>query len=330
MFAVFFGPKGCCLSTASPLFLVVSAKTRVAHQKWRRRVNSARKACRGRSCYTTHSPRKLTWTTPTIFCSNFWVITAIFTTVGLIYVPSMPDLVRFHAHAPASTSSSPTGLTLPPVPEFDSPSNPPQWFDPPHRDQIFWLKKVATVVRRSAKISWQVFTIGLPVTDMPYLLPTEPLLPDSLAAAAQVEPSNKATSFLLNITGGINPDAEAWSVKGERHSAMALSLGRQKNKHNRLISSSLEPLHPLLGFPHKPKLFMQSHAAPDSIKSQWQPQMAELEMIVAELALPQLWPSGFHLRLCVVSALLQRRQQEEIQVAMSRRCRLSERLARGG
>ena len=260
MFAVFFGIVACQLLLH--FFWWLAQRQELHIRKWRRRVNSARKACRGRSCYTTHSPRKLTWTTPTIFCRNFWVITAIFTTVGLTYLPSMPDLVCFHAHAPVSTSSSPTGLILPPVPEFD----PPQWFDPPHRDQIFWLKNVATVVRHSAEVSRQVFTMGLPVTDMPFFIPTEPLLTDSLAAAAQVEPSNKATSFLLNITGCINPDAEARSVKGERPPAMALSLSQQNNKHNRLISSSLEPVHPLVGFPHKPKFLMQIHAASDSIK----------------------------------------------------------------
>ena len=64
----------------------------------------------------------------------------------------------------------------------------------------------------------------MPVTDNPDLLPTESLLTDSLAAAAQLAPSNEATRLLLNTTICINPDTEAWSVKGGRHPSMAPAL----------------------------------------------------------------------------------------------------------
>ena len=234
LFAVLFGFVICQLLLHFSWCLAQRQELRI--RKGRRRVNNARKACYGRSCYTTHSPRKLTWTPSTVFHRNFWIFTLVLFVVGLMFVPRMPDLGNVPAHLPTTTPSSQSGLNLPPRPKF----NPPQWFDPPHRDQIFWLKNIATVVRHSAEVSWQVLTVSLPVTDNPDLLPTESLLTDSLAAAAQLAPSNEATRLSLNTTICINPDTEAWSVKGGRHPSMAPALEVSDNDAWHFASAETE------------------------------------------------------------------------------------------
>ena len=244
-------------------------------RKRRKRVNNTRKACGRRSCYTTHSPRKLTWTPPNILHRNFWVCTTIFTVVGLILVPWMPELVSFQAQPPASTLSSPTGINLPPAPEFD----PPQWFDPPHRDQIFWLKSVATVARHSARVSWQVLTVSLPITDVPDSLPAEPLLNDSWASAEQVDPFNEAASLQLNMTTCINPDAEAWPSKGRRlpasapamifpdHNGWYSSWANTMATMTDITATQMEPAYLILSFSHTPHSPSHTHASLVSIKA---------------------------------------------------------------
>ena len=286
------------------LFWCIAQTQELRVRQWRREVNTARKAVGGRSFYATHSPRKLTWTPSSVFCCTCWVVTAILTIIGLFFVPRMPDLVPFHSHSHATTLG-PANVQLPPTSKFA----PPQWFDPPHRDQIFWLKNVATFVGHSARVSWQVLTISLPATDMPVLGKIHSLLNDS-SAGYQVGPLN-ATSLWLNTTTCINPDAETWPVKGAaRHSALAPALAvtdydawhstsaYRATWQTESAVTQMQSVYPVPTLPHVPKAVAASDCrVPDvscsthratalAIQSQFAPQQSSpAEVICSPSAL---------------------------------------------
>lgn len=254
--AVLAGAISCQLLLQLFWWLLQNQELRV--RQWRRKANTARKAVGGRSFYATHSPRKLTWAPPSVFRRTFWVVTVILTIIGLFFVPRMPDLVPFHSHSYATTPS-PDSVRLPPVPKFA----PPQWFDPPHRDQVLWLKTVAKVVQHSARVSWQVLTSSLPATDGPVQLPADLKLNGS-SASDKVEPFNKAASLQLNTTTCINPDAEAWPVKGRRHPtwAPAMTFSDHGGWHHASVyrttmtdtaATQLEPDYLIVSLPYMPK-----------------------------------------------------------------------------
>ncbi|KAL3132856.1 hypothetical protein ABBQ38_006781 [Trebouxia sp. C0009 RCD-2024] len=90
-------------------------------------------------------------------------------------------------------TSSTSGVHLPPTLEF----NPPQWFDPPHRDQVYWLENVARAVSHSTRVSWQVITSKFPMS------------PPFLASHSQSFDSPTSPPF---------PGYDAWHTMSSWHS----------------------------------------------------------------------------------------------------------------
>lgn len=160
------------------------------YRRWKKTSNSKLKAAGSHTPFATHTPRKLTWTAPSVLSPVFWVCAAILTVATLVYIPRLPDLMP----NPLRTfTSSTSGVHLPPTLEF----NPPQWFDPPHRDQVYWLENVARAVSHSTRVSWQVITSKFPMS------------PPFLASHSQSFDSPTSPPF---------PGYDAWHTMSSWHS----------------------------------------------------------------------------------------------------------------
>lgn len=155
-----FWPCGCSAAVA------VSSAFRAALQALADKDECESKAAGSHTAFRTHTPRKLMWTSPSPLRPVFWVWAAILTVAVLVYIPKMPDLTPHPLHTVTSPTS---GMHLPPTLEF----NPPQWFDPPHRDQVYWLGNVARAVSHSTRVSWQVITSKFPMSPPSLVSPSQ-------------------------------------------------------------------------------------------------------------------------------------------------------------
>ena len=155
--------------------------------------------------------RRLTWSPPTIFNRLLWVSVAAFTLLTLFFMPTMPT------HPPPSPSPhapTPTGLTLPPTTFHD----PPQWFDPPTRDRVYWLENVGRVASHGARVSWQVLSLRLPASPTPAIAQQDlnvshNNVSTTQPAHAQVNCSMPANHSSLASCICPNPHMASWSVK---------------------------------------------------------------------------------------------------------------------
>lgn len=155
--AVVFG--ACTLQLFAKGVYLAAQQTERYFKKSARRVNGNQRAHGRQAIYATHSARRLTWTLPPMFHLSSWIPAAMVALVVLAMFPRMPAMPTSPPNSPTQTPQpSTSGLTLPPATVYD----PPQWFDPPKRDQVFWLDNLCTAVSQTAKFSWEFLSLKLP------------------------------------------------------------------------------------------------------------------------------------------------------------------------
>ena len=166
-------------------------------KKHARRVKGNQRLHGQQAIYATHSGRKMTWTIPSISHMSSWAPALVVILLILCIFPRMPAVPASLPNSPTQTmQSSASGLAFPPTTLYD----PPQWFDPPGRDRIFWLDNLFSTMSHTARFSWDVFTVNLPANfdaDTTQLCHRSPSIPH---AASRKGPTITSSTDLWPMT----------------------------------------------------------------------------------------------------------------------------------